>query len=108
MTGRRDRIVDDLVSGRARPWWKSPGGAALCGSVAIGSPMDVHLFGGHLLTDVGPIAAVLALFAGASYWLFRRYGETACSDPEVAPESDLIWAELDSYEDERRPDHVEF
>lgn len=107
----QDRTFDELLEGRARRWWRLPSGVTLCGSVAFGAPMDVHVLGGHLLSDVGPISAVLALFAGATYWLFRRYGETACSDPgptpEIAPESDLIWAELEAFEDESRPEPIE-
>lgn len=71
-----------------------PLGSCLCTAIGIGTPMHLHLFGGHLLTDLGPILGVLALFAGATFWLFRRYGGS--DQPEVAADSDRIWAELEA------------
>lgn len=82
----------DRHLGSDRPWWRRSD-IALCGSVAVGQPMDVHLFGGHLLSDLGPVSVVLALFAGATFWLFRRFGGST-PEREVAPDSELIWAEL--------------
>lgn len=81
--------------------WRELDGAALCTSVAYGTPIDVHLFGDHLLTDLGPTALVVGLFASATLWMFRRWGGSSTRDlPAVAEDSDAIWAELERQLDE--------
>lgn len=77
--------------GGRRPWWRAPG-SSLCTAVGIGTPMDVHLLGGHLWSDAGPILGVMAFFAGSSFWLFRRFGGGA--RPAVSTDSDRVWGEF--------------
>ncbi|MDX1657998.1 MAG: hypothetical protein R3343_04190 [Nitriliruptorales bacterium] len=94
MRDRSGDLLDPLLDHRPRRWWRDPAGISLCSIIGIGEPMHVHLFGSHLWSDVGPIAGVLALFAAATIWLFRRYGGQ--DRPEIAPDSDRIWAELEA------------
>lgn len=85
---------------RARRW-RELGGAALCTSIGYGTPIDVHLFGDHLTSDLGPTALAVGLFAGATVWMFRRWGGDATQDlPAVAEDSDALWAELEHHLDE--------
>lgn len=88
---RRKRDLDGLFGNGRQAWWRAPG-ASLCTAVGIGTPIDVHLFGGHLWSDAGPILGMLALFAGASFWLFRRFGDGA--QPSLAVDSERLWAEF--------------
>ncbi len=75
-------------------------GAALCGiPTGIGS---VDMLGDLSPGEVLPLALVLAAFAGAGVWMFRRWGNpTATQIPTEAPLKEASSEETKESQEER-------